>query len=427
MRLRHLLPALVALVVLSSASAAKGPTLALLANAPKAHTTNSDLAFWGRVAYEGNYDGFRVIDISKPAAPVVLADVHCRGPQNDVSVWKTLLFVSVDRPQTSAGCDSVDAPFETDPAAFEGIRIFDVADPRNPRLVAAVPTDCGSHTNTLVPELAHGRVLLYVSSYALKAGPHCGAGREDNPLHGKFSIVAVPLAAPETAAVIATPTVDAPTFAIPAAPNLAPTVGCHDISVFLPTHLAAAACMSEGQLWDISDPTAPRVLAHIRNPAIQFWHSATFSWDGKTVVFGDESLTGSCKNRAEGDGRLWFYSIAKPTVPLSSFLIAPLRVDYCTVHMFDAIPVRGRNVLVSGWYEGGARVIDFTDPKRPRELAEKLPAGGEEWASYWYDGAIYASDMNRGLDVLTLAGTTAKGARTLGHLNPGTQEQLIRP
>src|SRR5438093_8039482 len=104
-----LLSAVVALVVLSSASAARGPSLALLANAPKGKTTNSDLAFWGTIAYEGNYDGFRVIDVSKPKHPVVLADVHCRGPQNDVSVWQNLVFLSVDRPQTTPGCDSEDA------------------------------------------------------------------------------------------------------------------------------------------------------------------------------------------------------------------------------------------------------------------------------------------------------------------------------
>ena len=321
MRLCAVLCGLVGLALLSSASAARAPALELLANAPKAKTINSDLAFWGSFAYQGNYEGFRVIDISKPGAPVVVADVHCHGPQNDVSVWGHLLFLSVDRPQTSPGCDSQDTPDPTDPTAFEGIRIFDVTDAQSPRLVASVPTDCGSHTNTLIPDLAHGRVLLYVSSYALRPGPHCGAGREANPLHGKISIVAVPLAAPETASVVATPDVSAPTFG-GGSPEFAPTVGCHDISVFLPRHLAAAACMSEGQLWDISDPTAPRVLAHIQNPAVEFWHSATFSWNGKTVVFGDESLDGSCHTKNEPDGRLWFYSVAHPAKPLSSFLIA---------------------------------------------------------------------------------------------------------
>jgi len=43
------------------------------ATAPKAKTVNSDLAFWGKLAFEGNYDGFRIIDISRPHTPVVLS------------------------------------------------------------------------------------------------------------------------------------------------------------------------------------------------------------------------------------------------------------------------------------------------------------------------------------------------------------------
>jgi hypothetical protein len=414
-----------ALAATATGGAASLPALKLVANAPKPRTVSSDLAFWGKLAFQGNYNGFRVIDISKPGAPVVLADVRCRGPQGDISVWRNLVFVSVDRPQTTPQCDSTDSPNHFDPAAFEGIRIFDAANPRRPRLIATVPTDCGSHTHTLVPDLARGRLLLYVSSFALLPGPHCGAGREENPLHGKFSIVAVPLAAPATASVVATPAIDAPVFG-GQSPNLAPTIGCHDISVFMPRRLAAASCMSEGQLWDISDPLSPRVLAHMTNPAFEFWHSATFSWNGSIVVFGDESLSGSCSERSEPDGRLWFYSVASPSKPLASFMVAPQAVDYCSVHMFNTIPLRRRNILVSGWYEGGARVISFTEPRRPRQIAANVPRRANQWAGYWYNGTIFASDLGRGLDVFTLVGDAASRARRFGHLNPQTQETLIR-
>ena len=32
-------------------------------------TTNSDLAFWGNLLYEGSYTGFRILDISNPRDP----------------------------------------------------------------------------------------------------------------------------------------------------------------------------------------------------------------------------------------------------------------------------------------------------------------------------------------------------------------------
>ena len=432
MRVRRLLvvclPALVALGVLGSVSLAArlgGPSIRLVGSAPNPNTINSDVAFWGKLAFAGNYDGFRVIDISKPARPAVLANVKCRGPQGDISVWNTLLFVSVDRPQTSEGCDGADAKKEELDTAFEGIRIWDVSDPVNPRLVKAVHTDCGSHTHTLVPDLANGRVLLYVSSYALIAGPHCGPGRAEDPLHGKISIVAVPLAAPDTASVISTPKIVAPQFG--GVPKTLPTVGCHDISVFMPLKLAAAACMSEGQIWDISDPANPKTLAavHIDNTAFEFWHSSTFSRDGKTIVWGDESLSSSCHSAGEQDGRLWFTPTAAPRKVLSSFLVVPRPVEYCSVHMFNVIPVKGRNLLLSGWYEAGTHVIDFTNPRRPKEVAAKTPLSANTWASYYYDGNAYASDIVRGVDVFSLSAALTKGARRLGHLNPQTQELAL--
>ena len=51
---------------------------------------------------------------------------------------------------------------------------------------------------------------------------------------------------------------------------------------------------------------------------------------------------------------------------------------------------------------------------------------GNDWSAYWYDGVVYSSDWNRGLDVLGLEGVPTSGARRLGHLNPQTQEVVIR-
>jgi hypothetical protein len=40
---------------------------------------NSDLAFWERTAYQGTYDGFRIIDISASGANVILNYDQCFG------------------------------------------------------------------------------------------------------------------------------------------------------------------------------------------------------------------------------------------------------------------------------------------------------------------------------------------------------------
>ena len=62
---------------------------------------NSDLAFWGRFAFAGHYEGFQIIDTSDARAPEQVVDFDCPGSQHDVSVWQNLLFVSVETPCSS--------------------------------------------------------------------------------------------------------------------------------------------------------------------------------------------------------------------------------------------------------------------------------------------------------------------------------------
>ncbi len=406
----------------------------LLASLPKTDTVNSDLAFWGRLAYQGNYNGFRVIDIADPEHPSVLADVDCGSGQGDVTVWGNVLVRSVDYPMTERSCAGERSPDPTIPGQFEGVQVFDVSNPRSPQLAKLVDTDCGSHTNTLIPDLANGRVLIYVLSYYLLPGPTCGDGREDNPLHAKFSIVSVPLTHPQDAAVVATPPIDAEPFSLD---GLGPTIGCHDVGVFMPLHLAAVACLSEAQLWDISDPLHPKTLAHIQEPVAGFeiWHSATWTWDGRYIVFGDESESGSCHaDQTEMDGRVWFYRLsdlqAGVTAPVGSFLIPRDQADeYCSAHMFNVVPVKDRYLLTSSWYGGGVDVIDFTDPAHASELGYydvESPNQGSFWAAYWYNGFIYGSDIPNGFDSFLFSGPQRAGAQQLGHLNPQTQEAYLR-
>jgi hypothetical protein len=68
---------------------------------------------------------------------------------------------------------------------------------------------------------------------------------------------------------------------------------------------------------------------------------------------------------------------------------------------------------VQAWYQGGISVVDFTDPGQPFEIAyfdrgpidpQMLVLGGD-WAAYWYNGNIYASEIARGLDVFELTPT----------------------
>ncbi|HEY5574946.1 MAG TPA: hypothetical protein VIK64_18130, partial [Anaerolineales bacterium] len=76
-------------------------------NTTSPFTANSDIAFWGRFAYHGNYDGFRIVDISEPDNPVEVLDYRdCAGNQGDVIVWDNILVRSWNSPAPAgATCD----------------------------------------------------------------------------------------------------------------------------------------------------------------------------------------------------------------------------------------------------------------------------------------------------------------------------------
>jgi hypothetical protein len=346
-----------------------------------------------------------------------LAQFDCNGGQSDVSIWKNLVFVSIDSPRASAACDAGSAS-----EGFEGIRVVDIGslDSPTPTQVAFVRTDCGSHTHTLVPDEANKRVLIYVLSYPLGVQT-----ASCNVLtHRKISVVEVPLANPAAARVVSTP-------------DVSPAIGCHDVTVLVPRELAGAACITESQLWDISDPVHPRVVSHIVNPAINIHHGTTFSFDGRTLAIGDElggaAVAPGCVggNEHVPIGAIWFYDVSNPALPLlrGTFRIPQsVTSTLCTAHNFNTVPVdTERDLLVSAWYRGGTTVVDFTDPANPEQVGFYIVQSAtpsNSWSSYWYRDQIYANNLGTaGFDAFTLEELRDEAVK-LQHLNPQTMEAL---
>jgi len=417
-------------IAVQSASAANSPNMRIdySLNDTTSNRTHSDLAFWGNIMVAGNYDGFRVVDTGTHQ---LLRYFPCRGPQNDVSLFghdgHLYLFLSNDTPQfngdtlcsdnrtSDRGASQPECSPDPVHTCFEGIRIFNLDNPSEPQLVKAVYTECGSHTHTLVPDLANNRLLLYISSYSSGAGPRCVAP------FAKFSIVGVPLDNIQNAEVISQPPVDAPPYAWGS--------GCHDITVFLPIHRAAASCQTQGQIWDISDPANPDTLHPLRrfsDGTVNFWHSAEFTWDGQYVTYNDEG-SGTCTQG--GNGKIRTYRVSDGQL-MSIFMIPRSQGgSYCSVHNGMYIPVPGRYLLVAAWYGGGTSVIDLTNPMTPHEVAyydaTGSPAPSDAWSSYWYNGRIYTNDIGRGQDVFAYATPRDPFGLTVDHLNAQTQETLL--
>ncbi|MDS1271112.1 hypothetical protein RIF23_12485 [Lipingzhangella sp. LS1_29] len=400
----------------------------------------TDLAFSGDYAIAGNYDGFTIYDISDPENPEITSQVVCPGGQMDVSVSGDLLYTSVDFPRASAECGAPSVSSQ-DPDGWDGIRIFDISDKTSPEYVHAVDTDCGSHTNTLVPGGDEGVDYIYVSSYSPHENfPNC------QPPHDKISIIEVPTDSPTEAEVVNDPVL------FPDGGNeeqdnlLAPTSGCHDITVYPERDLAAGACMGDGILMDISDPVEPEVVEQVQDENFAFWHSATFTNDGRTVLFTDElggGVAPTCNAEVGPEhGANAIYEVDGNLNPsgqdialefASYFKIDRHQSDTenCVSHNGSLIPVMGKDYFVQSWYQGGVSVIDLNDPHNPEEIGyfergpideEQLVIGGS-WSAYWYNGHVYSSDITQGLDVLALDDRRLRGAQHVNYeeFNPQSQ------
>jgi hypothetical protein len=452
--------------------------------------TNSDLAFWGDHAFVGYYTGdagepggtkprggVRIFDISNPAAPRMIKDVQCDGLQADPIVWDRngngvadLLMLAVDRTMESPECGALRSntpagcqvrPMDPscvanhgDPDGWEGVRIFEMSDdPANPfetvEQVKAVYTDCGAHTITAWPgEIEEtNSLLVYVSSYPLRAGPTCGdteylnttnpydedPGLPANPLHGVIQVIEVPLDDPADSEEVAQPKVSYPGdpdqkiewcerggTLCPAAGFEPAAVACHDIVVMVEHSMAGAACADQGQVWEIDEDGMPMTEepmlvgddevtggddAQIPG-AVDFFHSVMFDNEGETVNWVDESFGPGCPTMTTYLPRPWnpsggthktgkmFFTDLEGNFQ-SEFHVGDVRPDpgadeYCSAHMGMAVMGIERDLLVNAWYTGGMDVIDFTKPTRLKEVAYYDPQRDSgTWSAYPYTGPLF--------------------------------------
>lgn len=175
--------------------------------------TNSDLAFLGDYAIQGNYNGFQVWDISDPSRPSLVTGYVCPASQSDVSVYRNLLFVSGEGMTGRLDCGTQGVQDSVSHDRLRGIRIFDISDIRAPKYIANVQTCRGSHTHSvLVDPNDAENVYIYVSGSANvrpaeELAGCSGLAPEEDPSTALFRIevIRVPLANPEQAAIVSSP------------------------------------------------------------------------------------------------------------------------------------------------------------------------------------------------------------------------------
>ena len=418
---------------------------------PGAGSFNSDLAFWGKTAVQGTYAGFRLIDVSAPGNPKEIINweecnslLNSQGNQGDVIIWEDLIIRSWNSPAPSSGSMCGDMPVAP---GEEGVHIIDISNPTEPDVIGFVDIPCGSHTETLVPDLENDRLLVYSNSSANTI--FGGTIPPDSPPTCRgIDIIEVPLDDPASASYLRfepTGHEDDPPE------NLH---SCHDTGVILgDANMVACAGQTSatggnGVTVFSLDPAMggskenPMFLYHKTTGGISLGHSTSFTWDGEVIIVGHEPGGGSgaeCDPTDDPLERTFFYVDADTGASIGQFTIPRLQtnLENCTTHNYNVVPTDKRYVMVSGNYQSGISVIDFTDVANAKEIAYADPAPlvdpnppvgielGGDWSSYWYNGHIYESDITRGLIIWDLSDKAVAGAQKLDHLNPQTQESTI--
>lgn len=320
-------------------------SLRLLAHAP--YQSGTDIAFAGNRAFFTQSGAVtngvvRIFD-TKPAKPKLIGEFTCGGNQNDVAALSEDIIAVGSHWGTCMAQPS------------SGINLLDVSDPKSPQPLGFAVLPVGTHTLTVHPT----EPLIYASN-----------------------------------------SISDPNFVIdvsnPLAPIPIPTTNqtCHDITFHFTAKEKLAFCAGGSpntEIWDVSDPLAPEVVATITDDQIGYHHEAMATPDGRYLLIGDEDSGGSCTGNTKQRelGALSIYDIRDRTKPkLVGFMNAPRGPAVCWAHNFNFIDNR---TVVIGWWQAGTSVIDISKPSKPREIAYFQPDSQAVWSSYFYKDRIWVN------------------------------------
>ncbi len=322
---------------------------------------NSDLAFGGHYAFQGNFSGLQIWDIADPAAPKLVDSDVCFTEQGDVSVYGNLLFVSAENTGSRLDCGTQGVQDRVSDQRMLGIRIFDISDPRHPRQVADVQTCRGSHTHTLVSDPADkGVVYVYVSGLAgvrpSREMPGCESGDITDPNTALFRIevIRVPLDHPERAAIVSSPRIFNDLTAPPS----------HGVA-YADTANGAALATARRRLSRLGLP--PTTTAADSERAARLYARVSSDGDDAAVAAARDSLVAMGASGRAISGR----SRGGPS----------------QCHDITVYPAIGR---AAGACSGYGLLLDIQDPMHPR----RLDAVADSNFSFWHS-ATFSNDGSK--------------------------------
>jgi hypothetical protein len=328
-----------------------------------AGVTNSDLAFRGTDAIQGNYNGYQVWDISDPAKPKLKVAYLCPASQSDVSVYKNLLFVSGEGLSGRLDCGAQGVPDTVSKDRLRGLRIFDITDITHPRNVGNVQTCRGSHTHTvLVDPKDAENVYVYISGSAGVRSPSelpgCSAAapaQDPNSALFRIEVIKVPLAHPEQAAIVSSPRIFNDLAAPPKHGDAPEDKAAREAQVAEAKRKGGFVISIEGEEMLLPDRYAAQMLDSI----VKARHGT-----------GAPTAADSAELRAGLPG-----FIARMVGPAK----APTGPTQC--HDITVYPAIG---LAGGACGGYGLLLDISDPVNPKRIA----AVADSNFSYWHSATF---------------------------------------
>ncbi len=331
--------------------------------------TNSDLAFTGNYAIQGNYNGPVIWDVSNPNKPVLVTAYSCPASQNDISVYKNLMFMSAEANNGRVDCMPGGVADTVSKIRFRGVRVFDITDIKTPKLVANVQTCRGSHTHTVLEDPKDKQnVYIYVSGSAGIRSPNelagCAgnlAGDDPGSSRLRIEIIKVPLADPSKAAVVGKANIFAGLKANPAH-------GLSDADKEAATAQVAAARARGGFIaknpQSGMDMVVPPQLVRPVLDSVMKLRGAT------TATAADSAIA-----RVQVQGvvnRMFAAAPSSPNAPVS---------DRSQCHDITVYPALG---LAGGACEGHGLLLDISDPVNP----VRLDAAADSNFAYWHSATF---------------------------------------
>ncbi len=312
----------------------------------------------GRTAFLAVTDGFAVVDLTDPRSPTVVHENREPWAGEGNGRLEQIYDVKLDRETDLLAVVGPANPRN----AWRGVIVYDVSDPTAPEKVAVHETDSFNHNcfatggHVYLPENTSERNSMVVVD--ARAGEAVG----------RWSIADVDEQWTE----------------------VGPNWVLHDLSVH--DDVAYLAYWDAGT-WavDVSDPTAPELLAKVRGRDPETFvemtgsearrdyseppgndHYVATNDDGTLLGISVESWDTDPSDDTGGPGGITLYDISDPTAAEELAFIAPPPTDdptfggtWTTSHNFS---FRGDRLYTS-WYEGGVRVYDVSDPSAPALLA----------------------------------------------------------